>query len=106
MEIIMNLLRTEPYDDGNRRFIGMYQTVSEGILRGGPEAIYTTPEKMFDALRKMYGEKTEISVKSEKLSQELEESHWFRGRTPIEEPELTEIVNEQKKGGHKVELVA
>ena len=102
VEIVMNLLKTEKYDDGIRRYVGMYETVTEGNLKGGPEAIYRNPDKLFESLRKIFGEDLEVRVKSEELPPELRSINWFKGRIKVEDPELKGIIENQQQGGHRV----
>jgi hypothetical protein len=106
MEILLNLLMTEPYDDGQRRYVGMYNTKVEGLLKGGPEVLYQNPEKLFDELRKTFGEEVKILVRSEDLPAELSSLAWFSGRISIDRSELSTIIENQQKGGRQVELVA
>jgi len=105
MATSLNLLRTEPYEDGQRRYVGMYETKTNGPLVGGPEAIGRTPEKVFDLLREQLGD-VKILVRSEDLPAELTSRNWYKDRVTIGRSELTAIVKSQQKGGQDVELAA
>lgn len=106
-KIEMNLLKSNEFDDGKERYIGMWKTVEKGRLVGGHEAYYSNPKDLFNAVRESYGRANiQISVKSEELSDVLRDLYWYKDRVAIENSELIEIVKEQQNGGHKVGLIA
>ena len=100
----MNLLKTEPYQDGNPRYIGMYNTSTEGPLKGGPELIFREPNALFQRLRKDCGEDITVKVRSEELPKELNNITWFSGRSQIELSELLEIIKQQTEQGYDIGL--
>ena len=99
-------MMTESYEDGKPRYVGMYNTVTDGLLQGGNEAIFASPEKMFDGLRKAYGEDLRVEVTNEDLPEGFRDIEWYRGRVPVDKDELIKIIEEQTKGGHNVKLVS
>ncbi|MBN2112224.1 hypothetical protein JW707_03945 [Candidatus Woesearchaeota archaeon] len=105
MEIYLNLLKNEGWEDGLLRYIGMYNTKVDGALKGGPELIYSDPKDLFEELRKHEGTDITVKITSQELPSELREMAWFSGRSPIEKSELLQIVEEQKKAGHDIELI-
>jgi hypothetical protein len=107
MPLRVNLIMSQPYDDGKRRYIGMYDTKTEGPLVGSKQAIYKDSSKLFDSLRETLRERAnQISVMNKRLPESLGSHPWFQGMKALDPETLQKIIREQQEGGHDVQLAS
>ena len=97
----MNLLKTEPWNDGEPRYVGMISLGEMGFM----EPIYRNPKDLFDNIRKDARGSEQIVVTSRPIPKEItDRCAWYRGRNPLDSEELESIVAQQREGGYDVSI--